>query len=84
MTSVPNDREELAETLAAAVLALGYRKPRTITTTEELDTLPEGSVVLTCFGDACQMRGTREDLTAWHFLVKYGPATVIHEPEATK
>ncbi|UXM92530.1 hypothetical protein [Paenarthrobacter sp. JL.01a] len=31
--------------LADALLAAGYRHPRTITTTEELDALPDGSVV---------------------------------------
>lgn len=35
-----------AYTLATAVLAAGYRKPRTITTEDELDALPVGSVVL--------------------------------------
>jgi hypothetical protein len=32
--------------LADSLLAAGYRKPRTITTAEELDALPVGSVVL--------------------------------------
>ncbi|TQJ60500.1 hypothetical protein FBY30_2768 [Arthrobacter sp. SLBN-83] len=32
--------------IADAILAAGYRKPRTITTAEELDALPVGSVVL--------------------------------------
>ena len=31
--------------LADAIIAAGYRKPRTITTAEELDALPVGSVV---------------------------------------
>ena len=31
---------------ADALLAAGYRKPRTITTAEELDALPRGAVVL--------------------------------------
>lgn len=38
--------EVYAARTADAVLAAGYRKPRTITTTEELDALPVGSVVL--------------------------------------
>jgi len=56
-----SERDELAEELAAAygespssadddaadaILAAGYVKPRTITTVEELDALPIGSVVL--------------------------------------
>ena len=35
---------------ADAILAAGYSKPRTITTAEELDALPVGSVVRTDFG----------------------------------
>ncbi|UYL88331.1 hypothetical protein SEA_EVEPICKLES_44 [Arthrobacter phage EvePickles] len=35
-----------APSAADKVLAAGYRKPRIITTTEELDSLPVGSVVL--------------------------------------
>lgn len=34
------------EYVAHAVRAAGYRKPRTVTTAEELDALPVGSVVL--------------------------------------
>lgn len=34
------------EALAIKLLTAGYRKPRTITTVEELDALPVGSVVL--------------------------------------
>lgn len=37
------------------ILATGYRKPRTITTIEELDALPLGSVVLDDYGVACQV-----------------------------
>lgn len=31
--------------VADAILAAGYRKPRTVTTTEELDALPEGAPI---------------------------------------
>lgn len=37
--------------IAAALLAAGYRKPRVVTTAEELDALPVGSVVLDDEGD---------------------------------
>jgi hypothetical protein len=82
---------------ADAVLAAGYRKPRIITTAEELDALPVGSVV--------RMSGTSEDARVavkdgtWksesEWFVADGdewcldstelddlPATVLHEPEA--
>jgi len=37
--------EHVGNGIADAILAAGYSKPRTITTVEELDALPEGSVV---------------------------------------
>ena len=45
----------------------GYRKPRTVTTAEELDALPVGSVVLDDDGDAWKLhhRMERPDKT-WH------------------
>ena len=73
---------------ADAILAAGYRKPRTITTMEELDALAEGSVILTNGGeDSAQKDGEGE----WYLWGgDYGqdsgdiflPATVLHEPEA--
>lgn len=63
-------------------------KPRTITTVEELDALPNGSAILDISGDVAQR------LCAWwHFpetspmgsskVLKYSSTvTVIHEPEA--
>lgn len=41
-----NGRQFAYGPVADAVLAAGYRRPRTITTTEELDALSVGSVVL--------------------------------------
>lgn len=94
------EREELAKlissrhTMAAvdALLAAGYRKPRTITTVEELDALPNGSVVLdrnglslhkNMFSQWDASNGTRnvqpDELEADAF-----PATVLHTPEPTR
>ena len=77
---------EHAPSIADAILAAGYRKPRTITTAEELDALPLESVVKSAEGNV------------WEFLVggwfetasRVGhvasdlalPATVLYEPEA--
>lgn len=36
----------LDSAIAGAILAAGYRKPRQVTTIEELDALPVGSVIL--------------------------------------
>jgi hypothetical protein len=67
-----------------AILAAGYRKPRTITMVEELDALPVGSVVLD--GDV----GVRRDDGYWKLSDLAGvyasseitlPATVLYEPE---
>ncbi len=93
-----NERDELAELaesirsgslgtseIVAAILAAGYSKPRTITTTEELDELPTGSVVLNSLHEAATKHGNR-----WHFpAIRHGfmtwavsfPATVLYVPE---
>ena len=64
-----------------ALATLGYRKPRTITTIEEVDSLPAGSVVSTVYGDAstihAHLRG--KGSIGYKFLIKYGPATVLRE-----
>lgn len=67
----------------AAEEALAASRPRTITTTEEVDALPHKSVVLTPFGDAVTIyRSHRVPPENYHFLVAEGrTATVIHEPQ---
>lgn len=77
---------------ADAILAAGYRKPRTITTVEELDALPAGSVILDSDGLSlhkneftgwCASNGAKEidvEMLEGEAL----PATVLHEPEATR
>jgi len=115
MTSLPNDREELAGTVAShfrvhgnglayiehnaaadAILAAGYRKPRTVSTVEELEALPIGSVVLDRDGMALQ--NTQFDLSGTGWNAANGtrdierevleadafPATVVYEAEAGK
>jgi hypothetical protein len=50
----PFDQEKAESAIDAAaevILAAGYRKPRTITTAEELDALPVGSVLLDVDGN---------------------------------
>lgn len=71
--------------IAESIIAAGYRKPRTITTSEELDTLPQWSAILDGQGDVAQKLNGR-----WHFpetaaegaskVIKHGPVTLIHEP----
>ena len=41
------EHREMEEAQADAILAAGYSKPRTISTVEELDALPVGSVIRT-------------------------------------
>jgi len=98
-----HERDELAEIItnadwrtieqvAGEVLAGGYRKPRTIATAEELDALPDRSVILDRDGDAWQRMGS----SGWTCAVRalntseqpsgslacvLGPATVLHAPE---
>ncbi|MBT2537232.1 hypothetical protein [Arthrobacter sp. ISL-69] len=77
-----------AEVTAEAILAAGYSKPRTVTTVEELDALPVGSVLIDGDGDICQRLRT-----GWRAVIdeRCGnpwltdtlevdlPATVLHE-----
>lgn len=70
------------------VIALEAAEPRTITTVEELDALPNWSAILDDSGDVAQKLSGW-----WHFpetspvgpskVLKYSASvTVIHEPEA--
>jgi len=80
--------------VADTILAAGYRRPRTVTTVEELDALPKGAVVMGADGYVA-----RRFPGGWRVLVVEPasspwltdtledvdlPATVLHEPEATK
>lgn len=82
-----SDMSAVLDKTADALLAAGYRKPRTITTAEELDALPEGSAVLDNDHDVSTKHDGR-----WHGYemnplgsakyAKYGPFAVLHEGEA--
>ena len=74
------------------ILAAGYRKQRTITTEEELDALPVGSVIKDRDRDVCQRfrTGWRATIHEEHddpwltdTLEVDLPATVLYEPEPT-
>ena len=87
---------EHAPSIADAILAAGYTKPRTIATAEELHALPVRSVLLTYgnkFGPlAVQKLSTDEPAGLDYFSVGLAmpysateihlPATVLHDPEA--
>jgi hypothetical protein len=72
-----------------AILAAGYRKPRAITTAEELDALAIRSVILDCDLDICRKNryGRWESFDepdqTWSSTGLAGclPATVLHEPD---
>lgn len=77
-----------AESAADAILAAGYRKPRTITTREELDALPSGSVILDATGEpnvfhdnGWVLPGGGGGYTSWA-VAQSLPAIVLHEPSA--
>ena len=76
-----------ATRIAARILAAGYRKPRTITTAEELDASPIGLIVRD--GDREPWERTDNGWNCWVYggqsfasrdLVL--PATVLYEPES--
>ena len=69
---------------ADAILAAGYRKPQQVTTVEELDALPEGSVIL---GGGVVPRikaagghwvGEGIDVDSAHIIEWVKDATVLH------
>jgi len=72
---------------ADAILAAGYRKPRTITDRAEVEALPDGSVVADSAGDVSEKRGglwcsyETAPMTDAR-LSKYLPATVLWEDES--
>lgn len=101
-----NERDELAviiddlmsvnsyksEAIAADLIAAGYRKPRTLTTAAELDSLRSGSVVLTTqrtpgFPWRKGPAGWRAGLSGRavpspNLMNDGGPLLLIHEPAA--
>jgi hypothetical protein len=77
-----------------AILAAGYRRPRTITTVEELDALRFQAVVLDAYGTpyVCERHRTDGTRNEWkpsgmdhledsETILYHGPAVVIHEGE---
>jgi len=80
------DMSTVLDRTADAILAAGYRKPRTITTREELQALIEGAVIIDSAGDVAELRGGywcgyETAAMSVHRQGKYLPATVIHEPQ---
>lgn len=72
------------ELLAHAVLAAGYRKPRTITTRGELDALPRLSVIRSDEGAVFERHTMWHEAGSRDLMYTSGialPATVIWEPE---
>lgn len=57
---------------------------QTVSTTEELDALPDRTIVLTCWENAVQLnRDVQPDPNWWHWVITDGgPATVLWEPAA--
>ena len=77
------------EQLADAILDAGWRPPaRTIETAEELDALPDGSVVLDRQHDVAEKHSGRllyretRNMPLEYLAKHYGPFTVLWEPEA--
>jgi hypothetical protein len=77
--------------IADNILDAGYRKPRTITTVEELDALPFGSVVLDRSGlslHKSEFTGWRasngaKDISEEMLEQEAFPASVLHEGRAS-
>jgi hypothetical protein len=79
---------------ADAILAAGYRKPRTITTADELDALGNGALIRTRHGEyreaaklvggenIWRAMGPAKVLSSSDLATWSLPASVLHEPEA--
>ena len=91
-----SDMSDVLDKTADAILAAGYSKPRTITTAEELDALPIGSVILSetyrHYADGTLISFQRNQDGHWYRGARardthpdnFLPATVLYEPEPAK
>lgn len=76
-----------SKSMADELLAAGYRKPRTITTKQEVEALPDGSVIRDGAGDVTEKRGgvwcsyETAPMTGRQ-LAKYMPIEVLWEPQS--
>lgn len=81
------EHREMEVGQSAAIISAGYRKPRTVTTVEELDLLPDGTVVMDTFGNASNIRrhNPRISKEDHHYLLgEPGDfVVVLHEPGAS-
>jgi hypothetical protein len=87
LTIGPDEERNGIAAMRQMLTEFGYRKPRTITTVEELDALPEGSIILDSDPDALVTNGI-----AWRSLLVPDcelrssdiglPAAVLHEGKA--
>lgn len=70
------------------ILAAGYRKPRKVSTVEEVNALPKGTIILDSDPDALmkieggQWRSLIDPDEPFKSLYLSLPATVLHEPAA--
>lgn len=88
----PDEVEELSEEVAvilAAADAVDPRKPRGITTVEELDALSDGAVIVDADKNAYTALKRTDGTNWWNAALTYAdgtaialPATVLHEPKA--
>jgi len=82
-----SDCTEVLGGYADAILTAGYRKPRTITTREELDALPSGTAILDSDGNTNVLHdngwvlpGSGGGYTSWA-VAQALPVTVLYEPK---
>jgi hypothetical protein len=83
----PSEKRDTPSIITEVLLAAGYSKPRTITTAEELDALPDGSAVLDDDGDAStkhngMWHGYEMSPLASRWLATCGPFTVLYETKS--
>lgn len=85
-----SDMSRVLDKTADALLAAGYRKPQQVTTAEELEALPVGSVVMAFNSDGDQLVSLKDFDGQWEqagtsdgwqpkgIIENYTSATVLH------
>lgn len=85
MSETDGDTAAVVQAVVDAILAAGHCTPRSVTAVEELDSLPNESVVRDRFGDVFEKRadkwcGYETAALSSHAMRKYLPATVLWTP----
>ncbi|WP_395705454.1 hypothetical protein [Rhodococcus ruber] len=85
MSETDGDTATVVQAVVDAILAAGHCIPCSVTAVDELDSLPNESVIRDRFGDVFEKRadkwcGYETEALSSHAMRKYLPATVLWTP----